>query len=322
MKQEASIPDNSNYIKHILQVTAVILLPAFLGALFGWVQGLLPLLVFYYLLRYGAQLGKKFILFGCGLACIGGLAFQVFDQILFSLTLLPVGFILADSARKGESISIAGLKGTVVLAGSWLLVTSLLSFGLEHHPYILLINGLDAVMDEAITYHKVNNTFPAETLFLLEQSFTLMKVWIPKVMPGILMCIILVITFFTMAVGNRMLHKNVGTGPWPEFRLWSLPEKVIWVFIGAAILFVLPFESGRILGLNILMLSTLLYCFQGLAILLFLFSKWSVPLLLRTLIYVLLFFQSFGVILLAILGVADVWLDVRKLKSSLQETDT
>ncbi len=311
----------SSHLQRIFLVSTVILLPGLLGAIFGWVHGLLPLLVFYYLLRYGKDRGKKYILFGCVVACIAGLAFQIIEQLLFSLTLIPLGFVLADSAGNEESIVLAGIKGTLALAGSWVVITTLLTFGLEHHPYTLLINALNQGMDEAITYYKVNSSVPAETLYLLEQTFTQMKIWIPKIMPGILGCITLLITWFTMAIGNRMLHKNGGAAPWPEYRFWSLPEKLIWVFIIASILVVLPMEPGKTIGINVLMISTLLYCFQGIAIMLFYFSKWSVPLFLRTLVYVLLFFQTFGVILLGILGVADVWLDLRRLNSTEQESD-
>jgi uncharacterized protein YybS (DUF2232 family) len=314
--------EDLKYVQHILLVTVIILLPGLLGAIFGWVHGLLPLLVFYYLKRYGRTRGKKYILFGCVLACIAGLAFQLIEQLLFSLTLIPVGFVLADSTRNGENITLAGIKGTLALAGSWVVATTILSFGMEHHPYTLLISSLNQGMDEAIEYYKVNSSVPAETLFLLEQTFAQMKIWIPKVMPGILACITLLITWFTMAIGNRMLLKNSGSGPWPEYRFWTLPEKLVWILIVSAIFFVLPMEPGRTIGLNVLMVSTLLYCFQGIAIMLFYFSKWSVPLFLRTLIYVLLFFQTFGVILLGILGVADVWTDIRRLKSPEQETDT
>jgi uncharacterized protein YybS (DUF2232 family) len=314
--------EDVKYVRHILLVTAVILLPGLLGAIFGWVHGFLPLLVFYYLIRYGKNRGKKYILLGCVLACAAGLAFQIIEQLLFSLTLIPVGFVLADSVRNGDSIPLAGIKGTFALAGSWIVATTILTFGMEHHPYTLLISSLNQGMDESIAYYKANSTVPAETLFLLEQTFAQMKIWIPKVMPGILACITLLITWFTMAIGNRMLHKNSGSGPWPEYRFWTLPEKLIWILIVAAILVVLPLEPGRTIGLNVLMVGTLLYCFQGTAIMLFYFSKWSVPLFLRTLIYVLLFFQTFGVILLGILGVVDVWTDIRRLKSTEQESDS
>lgn len=321
MNEEELKPGNVKYLQHILLVTAVILLPGLLGAIFGWIHGLLPLLVFYYLMRYGKHRGKKYILFGCALACIAGLAFQIIEQLLFSLTLIPVGFVIADSASRGESIAPAVIKGTVALVGSWIVITTLLTFGLEHHPYTLLINSLNQGMDEAVAYYKVNGSVPAETLFLLEQTFTQMKIWIPRIMPGILTCIALLITWVAMAIGNRMLHKNCGSGPWPEYRLWILPEKLVWILIIASILVVLPLEPGRTIGINVLMVSTLLYCFQGIAIMLFYFSKWSVPLFLRTLIYVLLFFQTFGVVLLGILGVADVWTDIRRLNSSEHEPE-
>jgi len=313
--------EDPKYVQHILLVTAVILLPGLLGAIFAWVHGLLPLLIFYYLKRYGKIKGKKFILIGCVLACVAGLAFQILEQLLFSLTLIPMGFILADSVDNGDSISLAGIKGTLALAGSWFLVTSILTLGLEHHPYILLINSLNQGMDEAIRYYKENSSVPAETLYLLEQAFIQTKIWLPKVMPGILACITVLITWFTMAIGNRMLHKNTGSGPWPEYRHWILPEKLVWILIVSAILVVLPIEPGRTIGSNVLMVSSLLYCFQGIAIMLFYFSKWNVPLFLRTLIYVLLFIQTFGVILLGVIGVADVWFDIRRLNKPDQETD-
>lgn len=314
-------PEDNKHIRHILFVTMVILLPGILGSIFGWVHGLLPLLVFYYLQRYGKHKGSKYILFGSVIACIAGLVFQMLEQLLFSLTLFPVGFVLADSVTKNESINFAVVKGTIALAGTWLLVTTLLTFGLEHHPYTLLLASLTQGMDEAVAYYNVNSSMPAETMLLLEQTFVQMKLWLPRIMPGILTCITVLITWFTMAIGNRMLHKNTGSGPWPEYRFWVLPDKLIWVLIFSAVLVILPIEPGRTIGINILMVSSMLYAFQGVAIMLFYFSKWSVPLLLRTLIYVFLFFQTFGIVLLGILGVADVWTDIRRLNKTEQESD-
>ncbi len=322
MNQEEDKKGRIEFIQRILLVSAVILLPGLLGALFGWVQGLLPLLVFYYLRRYGSNRGRKFILVGCVLACITALVLQMLEQVMFSLTLLPMGFILAESVKNNESISLAGIKSVLALAGSWLLVTTVLSFGLDHHPYVLLLSSLNQGMTEAIAYYKVNSSMSADTMYLLEQSFSQMKIWIPKVMPGILTCITVIITWFTMAVGNRMLHKNTGSGPWPEYKLWTLPEKLVWILIFSTIFVILPLEPGRTIGINVLMVSGLLYCFQGIAIMLFYFSKWNVPIFLRTLIYVLLFFQTFGVILLGVLGVIDVWTDTRRLRKTEQNTDT
>jgi uncharacterized protein YybS (DUF2232 family) len=318
---EKELPGNKRYIQHILLVTAVILLPGLLGALFGWIHGLLPLLVFYYLRRYGKNRGGKYILFGCVLACAAGLLFQIIEQLLFSLTLIPTGFVLADSVENRESTHLAGIKGTLALAGSWVLATTILTFGMEHHPYTLLIQSLNQGMDEAIAYYSTNSSVPAETIFMLEQAFYQMKIWLPKVMPGILTCITLLITWFSMVAGNRLLYKKTGTGPWPAYRFWTLPERLVWVVILSVVLVLLPMEPGRTLGMNVLLVTGLLYCFQGIAIMLFFFYKWSVPVFLRSVIYIILFFQSFGAVFLAVLGVVDVWTDMRRLNSTEQEPD-
>ncbi len=314
--------DSNNFVQHILLVTAVILLPGILGAIFGWIHMILPLLVFYYLVKYGTNKGKKYILFGCVLACAAGLIFQIIEQLLFSLTLIPTGFILADSVKRGEAPHIAGIKGTLALIGTWIIATTILSFGMEYHPYTLLVNSLAQGMDEALVYYKANSTVSAETLYLLQQTFDQMKIWIPKVLPGILICMTLLVTWVTMVGGNRLLFRRTGVRPWIEYRYWVLPEKLVWLVIASAVLVMVPMEPGRSIGLNLLLVSGLLYCFQGTSIMIFYFYKWSVPVFLRTVIYLILFFQSFGAIFLAVVGVADVWFDVRKLNNSDQDSES
>ncbi len=313
--------DETKHIQHLLLVTVVIILPALQGTIFGWVHGLLPLLVFYYLRRYGANRGRKYIVSGGVLACIVGLMFQVFEQLLFALTLIPLGFILSNSVETQDSIPLAGIKGTLALAGSWALVTSLLTLGLEQHPYILLLNSLDFAMNEAIILYKQDMSISAETLFVLDQTFSQMRIWIPKLMPGFLFCLAMLLTCSTMAIGNRMLFKNTGSSPWPAYKHWSLPDKLVWGLIASTIMVVLPMASGRTIGANVLMVCGVLYCFQGIAIMLFFFSKWRVPLFVRTLVYVLLFFQTFGVIVLGLIGIFDVWADLRRLNKSEQNSD-
>lgn len=321
MSADVETPDEVKFYHHILLVSGIILLPGFFGAMFGWVHGLLPVVVFYLLHRYGKSAGGKYILFGCLLAGIGCLVFQVVEQLLFSLTMLPAGYILADSVKKGENKYLSGTKTAATLAGSWILLSTILATGLEQHPYSLLLNSINEGMDEAVTYYRMNGSLPEETVHLLETTFQEMKILLPRVMPALLVCIVLMIVWFTMVAGNRLIARKTGTGPWPEYRLWTLPDKLIWVLILSSVLIMLPMEPGRTVGLNLLLITGLLYCFQGIAIVLFYFYKWSVPHFLRAIIYVILFFQSFGAIFLAILGVVDIWFDLRRLHRAENETD-
>jgi uncharacterized protein YybS (DUF2232 family) len=118
--------------------------------------------------------------------------------------------------------------------------------------------------------------------------------------------------WLAMVIGNRLLQKNTGAGPWPEYQHWQLPDRLVWAVIVAALLALMPEPTIRNAGLNLLLIASVLYCFQGLAIVLFLLEKWNVPILIRSLLYVIFIFQSLGTIFLSVIGLADVWFDLRR----------
>ncbi|MDP3480033.1 MAG: DUF2232 domain-containing protein, partial [Desulfoprunum sp.] len=112
----------------------------------------------------------------------------------------------------------------------------------------------------------------------------------------------------------KIMYKVSGESPWPKYQIWQLPERLIWVVIAGAVLAMLPLSSIKIFGINILILISIIYCFQGLAIFSYFLHKWNVPIVFRSFLYVIVVFQSFGTILLLGVGLSDVWLDLRKLK--------
>nr|MDA8165921.1 DUF2232 domain-containing protein [Desulfobacteraceae bacterium] len=67
----------------------------------------------------------------------------------------------------------------------------------------------------------------------------------------------------------------------------------------------------NIFGLNLLLGLGLLYFFQGLGVLAALLGRWSVPRPLRWAITILLLVQFYGMVMVAILGLADTWADFR-----------
>ena len=62
----------------------------------------------------------------------------------------------------------------------------------------------------------------------------------------------------------------------------------------------------------------LLYFFQGLAIFIYMLEKWNVPVYLRILMYGILILQSYGLILLTLVGITDVWFNFR-LKNTIDK---
>jgi uncharacterized protein YybS (DUF2232 family) len=67
-------------------------------------------------------------------------------------------------------------------------------------------------------------------------------------------------------------------------------------------------------GLNLILLVGILYFFQGLSVITALLARWKAPLWI--LIFTLVFFQVYGIIFLAVLGLADVWVDFRKSRTT------
>lgn len=307
-------PEIGSIVRSILLASLILVLPGIQWSLFGWLHIFLPLLAFYLLWVYGGYTGSRLLLSAAGIGALVYLFSGYFDLFIFTSVLLLPGYVLYRSAEKGDSPYISGLKGSLALAGGWALVMGYLSIGSETSAYGQLIGTLDEGIVEALEYYRHSETITAETLVILEATLYRMKVIIPVIMPGILGSLVLLLVWFTMVTGNLLLSRVGQTCPWARYRYWQLPEKLIWVAIGTGIFALVPLQPLRDIGINCLILLSVIYCFQGLSIVVFFMNKWKVPILLRSFFYVMIVFQSFGTILLLILGIADIWFDFRKVK--------
>lgn len=321
MNQEAENPDGKTILKHLLVVTGALLLPGLQSSVFGWLYVVVPLLVFYYLCRFGSHVGGRYLLHGTLLALLAGLTLQVASQVMLILTLFPTGFILARSVVQGDAPAMAGLKGFIALSVSWLLFSGMYAVTAGNHPYPMLLQSINQGIDDALKYYQENEQVPAESYYLLAQTFLQIKERLTQLMPAILACLALITVWLAMVLGNRLLDKHTGKRPWPEYQYWQLPEKLVWLIVVAAILALIPVPTARTIGFNILLVASLIYCFQGLAIFLFFLNKWQVPLFIRSLLYVIVVFQSLGTIFLSVIGLADVWFDLRHLRSQDPDRD-
>ena len=99
---------------------------------------------------------------------------------------------------------------------------------------------------------------------------------------------------------------------WDRYATWALPDHLVWLPIAAG-LGVLT-GSGPIQDASICLLFVVgtLYFFQGLAVCLALLDRWNTPVYMRIALYLFLIFQSYGILLLALLGIGDVWINFRR----------
>jgi uncharacterized protein YybS (DUF2232 family) len=141
-----------------------------------------------------------------------------------------------------------------------------------------------------------------------------MKMVLPLIMPSILTGVALLTIWIAMTAGNRIAFVLTGRSPWPQYRFWRLPDRLVWLMIAAALIALIPAGILKAGGINALIVGGLVYWFQGLAVCTFFLHKWNVPVLLRAFLYVMVVFQSFGTVILFGTGLADVWLDFRKIR--------
>jgi len=298
----------------LLLLVAAFLLPSLHPGKMGWITSLIPLPVFYYLVRLGKKEGSQLIRNAIFIS--GGAALLVgsLPLLIFSLTLVPLGIAFSLALFNKASAVETALKGALVLGVIWILFWVV--FGLIHatNPYTSLLNEVDKGLTSGFALYQENAELPPETLEAIKAAVDLMRVYVPKVLPSLLISVVLCTTWLNLALGNWLLKsKDANLTPWPAYKDWQLPDRLVWgVIIGGALLILLPAPLSTI-GLNIIFICGTMFFFQGLAIVSSLLFKWSVPRPIRFLIYGLIFIQTYGIILLSFLGLADVWADFRKL---------
>ncbi len=311
-KQVETEPEGRKSVNHVLFLSALLLLPGAIWALLGWVCGLIPLITFIFISKFGwSYTNKKFIIAILTATC-ASLFLQNLEMTLFTVMLVPTGYAVAHSAEINDEPWLAGLKAVLTLTVSLFVFFGLLLINSEISFFTALTESFNRAIEETLSHYQQNGSLSSDNFLILEQTFYQIKYIAPMVMPAILSSMIIMVSWVTIALGNTILIKLDCKQSWSKYRYWNLPDKLIWGLILSGILALTPEETIRIIGINGLIIIGLLYCIQGLAILVFLVNKWQIPRMLRTAIYIIMVLQSFGTIVLLGIGIADVWLDFRR----------
>jgi len=300
-----------DYLKGIALTTAMLTLPA-LSVGMAWLFFLSPLPLIYFPIAHGFSKGFRIIFHGTLIACAIALLTGTAPIVLFSCSLMPAGFVLARSLQQQKSIDDALLKGSLALALSWLAAGMLISAVNHINLYQEVLRQIDlGLVGASETYSKAPD-ISLDVQIELQAAFARIKEATPKIFPGILMTVVISIVWLNIVLSNWLLKKN-GAATWGDIHQWRLPDPLVWLFIAGATALFLPGAMNTV-GLNLLIVMVTLYFMQGFEVFNHLCLKWSVPNPIRYLIIFFLFIQAYGFILLAMLGLSDIWADFRKPK--------
>lgn len=150
-----------------------------------------------------------------------------------------------------------------------------------------------------------------EDLELMKQSMKTVSDLINLLYPALITSMFAVMAGCNLALLKKTIAKtglqlNIG-----EFSSYKNPDMLVWLLIAAGFSTLLPSPLYTVPAINILVLLSLLYFIQGLAVIGVIISKQSFSGLLKVTLYIMLFFQPYLAALIAALGLFDLWADFR-----------
>lgn len=297
-------------------------LPSAVPSLLAWLIPLLAVPVFLLFQAVGNdRQALRLLRNGLLVSGAGALLLGAEEIYLFSLIQLPLAWSLRRSAVQGKSPAAAGGAGLAMLALSWIAFWFCYGILSSSNPYTSLLvelqNGLTQLTE---AYRTSSAQLSAEVLYSLELTTAWLRQRLPMLMPGLLISGLTLTVWLNMLISGWLLGKvRPDKVPWPEYRCWRLPDQFVWLLIAGASLAAVSTGHAQTIGFTLAAVAVLVYFFQGAAVFAHLLHRWNVPPLWRFFLYFIVAAQSYGVLLLAVTGVADIWADFRKMAQGKQQ---
>lgn len=221
--------------------------------------------------------------------------------------------LLAEGLRRGTrlELTVTGVAVLLTLGGLGVLV---LASDLWTQPLLAVSQHVERLLTDMEAFTARLGLSPDGATPLSGTSATL-RPFLLMAFPGMFFAGSLLTAAGYVVLLRGLMRRwsaRLGTSSAEPFR-WELPEFLVWVFIGAALLYLTGLPGLQALGLNVLIVLIGLYFLQGLSIAVILFQRFHLPRLLATLSVLLLLFQPFLTLVVAGVGLFDVWFAFRRL---------
>jgi uncharacterized protein YybS (DUF2232 family) len=273
---------------------------------------LTPLPIIYYYSKTGRMQGSAIFLISSFLVAVV-LTYSGFAaNIPFILITGFLGVLLSEIFRKKYSIEKTIVYPVTVILLLWcsFIVFHSLSTGVE--PWRLIEDYIGKNLEESIQLY-AQLDIPAEQIDLLKDNFKQITSFFANIFPALVLVSASFIVWLNILAARQIFQRN---GMWyPDFgdlSRWKAPEGLIWLLIAAGGSLLVPVSLVRIISLNLVIVCLFAYLLQGLSIISFLFKTRNVHRSFRILCYCLIFAQQYIIVLIAFVGVFDLWVDFRK----------
>ena len=274
----------------------------------GWMcYCFVPLPIIYYRLK----LGRKPMMILMTLTMLISIQMSTGLSIytLIVAELLVLGSVMAEFIRKELSAdeTILYTTGILFIAGF---------FGLFYYSQ-MISTGMGVILSDCLNQYIAMNSNLYRDLGMSEEQVQqltqALKYALIRIIPSISIAFLMVSAWLNL-LATRLIFQNSQPGV-PEYgalNCWKSPELLVWGVIASGAILFIPSDSLQILGSNILIVLSVIYFFQGIAVISYFFEKRKVSKPAMYLLYAFLVIHLPSVILVMGIGLFDVWADFRK----------
>lgn len=282
------------------------------GIFFPFVGALLTLLCPLPLVVLAMRRGRPAFLASLLLApLLLGLLGSAWQAVAFALEFIGPALILAEAlwrGRRSESVAL-GIALWLSLGG---LVVLLLGARQWDQPLAAVRQHLDVLLRdvEGMTARLGLAEGPEAAAASAAQA----RRWLLAAFPGLFFAGNLLAAAGYDATLRWLTRRRPAAfgGIVPEPWRWQLPEQLVWAFIGAGALYLSGLPRLTEAGLNGLIAMLGIYFLQGVSIVLFWIHRFQLPRFLVAVSVVMLMVQPLAMLLVAGVGLFDVWCAFRR----------
>jgi uncharacterized protein YybS (DUF2232 family) len=291
-----------------LAVTVCALVP--IAGLMG--AALIPVPLIYYRVKIG-QAGRIIALAAAGYILLlgGGIEFFFFGALLL------IGILMGELMERNWPLE----KMTAVICGAVLAAAAvgLYVFSLAADQGMLetLDIGVRRQLELTVRLYREMG-LPQEQVVFIEDGLDLIRQVMIGMLPALVIGSTLISVWVCLLTARPVLRRR-GL-PFPDYGAldqWRAPEMLVWGAIASGVLLLLPNLAAKTVGLNGLAVLTIVYFFQGMAIVAYFLQKKQVPRIARVVLYGLIALQQILMLAVAGVGFFDTWFNFRKIGKPL-----
>ncbi|MGV8059183.1 MAG: DUF2232 domain-containing protein [Smithellaceae bacterium] len=303
---------NNPFLRMLLILSFSVLAATFVPVVGFTFLIFLPLLTMFYSALYGKVKTATAFLIPVLLIFIFSHLLQIDTPYLVILMLGIVGLTIAAVALRNSSIEKIVVYPALIIIGAICAYFIYSGFVLSVNPWHLVSQFVAQGVEQNINFYSQLPIDKEDISFIKNNKLIFITVF-TGIFPALAIIGSIFIVWINVLIGKDILRKSTFFLPQLEgLSKWKAPEFMIWIFIIAGGLLLLPNEQIRFFSLNVFIMICFTYLLQGFAILSFLFQSKNVPVFFRYLFYFLIAVQQLLVIPIAIAGLLDIWVDFRR----------